>query len=78
MIFSYELENTLKNDNKLDLLEKVSHISNIANIYYVRQNMPLGLGHAVLKAKSFIGDAPFVIALEMISYIILKNQLLNK
>ena len=61
--FSYELENTLKNDNKLDLLEKVSHISNIANIYYVRQNMPFGLGHAVLKAKSFIGDAPFVIAL---------------
>ena len=44
--FSYELENTLKNDNKLDLLEKVSHISNMANIYYVRQNMPLGLGHA--------------------------------
>ena len=58
--FSYELENTLKNDNKL---EKVSHISNIANIYYVRQNMPLGLGHAILKAKSFIGDEPFVIAL---------------
>ena len=61
--FSYELENTLKNDNKLELLEKVSHISNIANIYYVRQNMPLGLGHAILKAKSFIGDEPFVIAL---------------
>ena len=54
--FSYELENTLKNDNKLDLLEKVSHISNMANIYYVRQNMPLGLGHAILKVKPFIGD----------------------
>ena len=61
--FSYELENTLKNDKKLELLEKVSHISNIANIYYVRQNMPLGLGHAILKTKSFIGDEPFVIAL---------------
>ena len=35
----------------------------MANIYYVRQNMPLGLGHAILKAKSFIGDEPFVIAL---------------
>ena len=61
--FSYELENTLKNDNKTGLLEKVAHISNMANIYYVRQNMPLGLGHAILKAKSFIGDEPFVIAL---------------
>ena len=35
----------------------------MANIYYVRQNHPLGLGHAILKAKSFIGDDPFVIAL---------------
>ena len=61
--FSYELENTLKNDHKSELLNKVSHISNMANIYYVRQNMPLGLGHAILKAKSFIGDEPFVIAL---------------
>ena len=61
--FSYELENTLKNDHKSELLDKVSHISNMANIYYVRQNMPLGLGHAILKAKSFIGDEPFVIAL---------------
>ena len=61
--FSYELENTLKTNHKSELLDKVSHISNMANIYYVRQNMPLGLGHAVLKAKSFIGDDPFVIAL---------------
>ena len=35
----------------------------MANIYYVRHNMPLGLGHAILKAKPFIGDEPFVIAL---------------
>ena len=35
----------------------------MANIYYVRQNMPLGLGHAILKAKPFMGDEPFVIAL---------------
>ena len=61
--FSYELENTLKNDNKIELLDKISHISTMANIYYVRQNMPLGLGHAILKAKPFIGDEPFVIAL---------------
>ena len=34
--FSYELENTLKNDNKIKLLDKISHISTMANIYYVR------------------------------------------
>ena len=61
--FSYELENTLKNDNKIELLDKISHISTMANIYYVRQNMPLGLGHTILEAKPFIGDEPFVIAL---------------
>ena len=61
--YSYEMEETLKNSNKDELLSKISHISNMANIYYVRQNMPLGLGHAILKAKSFIGDEPFLIAL---------------
>ncbi|MDY2574180.1 MAG: UTP--glucose-1-phosphate uridylyltransferase GalU [Fusobacterium necrophorum] len=62
--FSYELENTLKKDGKTDLLEKVSHISDMANIFYVRQNFPKGLGHAVLKAKPFIQEEePFIIAL---------------
>lgn len=61
--YSYEMEETLKNSNKNELLSKISHISNMANIYYVRQNMPLGLGHAILKTKSFIGDEPFLIAL---------------
>ncbi|MDX8335499.1 UTP--glucose-1-phosphate uridylyltransferase GalU [Candidatus Cetobacterium colombiensis] len=61
--FSYELENTLERDGKFELLKKIDDISSMANIYYVRQNHPLGLGHAILKAKSFIGDEPFVIAL---------------
>lgn len=61
--FSYELENTLEKDGKFELLKKVDEISSMANIYYVRQNHPLGLGHAILKAKSFIGEDPFVIAL---------------
>ena len=61
--FSYELENTLQKENKIELLEKVDKISSMANIFYVRQNHPLGLGHAILKAKPFIGDEPFVIAL---------------
>lgn len=60
---SYELEDTLKKNNKNALLEKVEDISSMANICYVRQNHPKGLGHAILKAKSFVGDEPFVIAL---------------
>ena len=60
---SYELEDTLKKNNKNTLLEKVEDISSMANICYVRQNHPKGLGHAILKAKSFVGDEPFVIAL---------------
>lgn len=60
---SYELEKTLAQDGKFELLEKVSHISTMANIFYVRQNKPLGLGHAILKAKPFIGDEPFIVAL---------------
>lgn len=60
---SYELEDTLKKNNKNTLLEKVEDISSMANICYVRQNHPRGLGHAILKAKSFVGDEPFVIAL---------------
>ena len=62
--FSYELEDTLKKDKKTELLEKVSHISDMANIFYVRQNFPKGLGHAILKAKPFIQEEePFIIAL---------------
>ncbi|MGL4534269.1 MAG: UTP--glucose-1-phosphate uridylyltransferase GalU [Fusobacteriaceae bacterium] len=61
--YSYELEKTLAQDGKFELLEKVSHISTMANIFYVRQNRPLGLGHAILKAKQFIGDEPFIVAL---------------
>lgn len=61
--YSYELETTLEEKGKTDLLQKVQHLSSMANIFYVRQNKPLGLGHAILKAKPFIGDEPFVIAL---------------
>ncbi|MGL5123943.1 MAG: UTP--glucose-1-phosphate uridylyltransferase GalU [Fusobacteriaceae bacterium] len=61
--YSFELENTLERDGKIDLLKKVNYLSEMVNIYYVRQNKPSGLGHAILKAKSFIGDDPFIVAL---------------
>ncbi|MDU1911888.1 UTP--glucose-1-phosphate uridylyltransferase GalU [Fusobacterium sp.] len=61
--YSYELENTLQKDGKDELLEKIENLSTMANIFYVRQNLPKGLGHAILKAKPFMGDDPFIIAL---------------
>jgi len=61
--YSYELETTLERDGKDEILGRIQHLSSMANIFYVRQNKPLGLGHAILKAKPFIGDEPFVIAL---------------
>ena len=61
--YSYELEKTLEETGKQDFLKMVQRISNMANIYYVRQKQPLGLGHAIGCAESFIGDEPFVVVL---------------
>ncbi len=60
---SYELENMLKQKNKMAMLEVVENISKLANIYYVRQKEPSGLGHAIYMAKSFIGSEPFAVLL---------------
>ena len=60
---SYELENMLKQKNKMAMLEVVENISKLANIYYVRQKEPKGLGHAIYRAKSFIGNEPFAVML---------------
>lgn len=61
--YSYELENILKEKGKIELLKVVEQISNMSNIYYVRQKEPLGLGHAISRAESFIGDEPFLVLL---------------
>jgi UTP--glucose-1-phosphate uridylyltransferase len=60
---SYELEETLYKKNKESLLEQVQRISNLANIHYIRQKEPKGLGDAILCARSFIGDEPFAVLL---------------
>ncbi|WP_071396088.1 UTP--glucose-1-phosphate uridylyltransferase GalU [Bacillus tuaregi] len=60
---SYELEDALLKKNQLTRLDEVQKISNLANIYYVRQKEAKGLGHAILCAKSFIGDEPFAVLL---------------
>ncbi|OXS55449.1 UDP-glucose pyrophosphorylase [Bacillus sp. V-88] len=58
-----ELEMTLLEKGKSDLLEKVQYSSNLANIHYIRQKEPKGLGHAVWCARKFIGDEPFAVLL---------------
>lgn len=60
---SYELEERLKESNKLDEYQMIYDVANMANMYYVRQKEPKGLGHAILCAKSFIGDEPFAVLL---------------
>ncbi|MGG1289942.1 UTP--glucose-1-phosphate uridylyltransferase GalU [Bacillus smithii] len=60
---AWELEHNLAEKGKLDLLEKVRYSSNLANIHYIRQKQPLGLGHAVWCARNFIGDEPFAVLL---------------
>jgi UTP--glucose-1-phosphate uridylyltransferase len=55
---SFELEHTLVEKEKHDLLEEVQNISKLANFVYVRQPKPLGDGHAILCARDVIGDEP--------------------
>jgi UTP--glucose-1-phosphate uridylyltransferase len=60
---SVELELYLEEKNQQERLNQVREISDIANIHYIRQKEPNGLGHAVLVAKSFIGNEPFAVLL---------------
>ncbi|MFS8652584.1 MAG: UTP--glucose-1-phosphate uridylyltransferase GalU [Caldibacillus sp.] len=60
---SYELEDALQEKNKLDVLEEVRKTSNLANISYIRQQEPRGLGDAILCAKKFVGYEPFAVLL---------------
>ncbi|MFL2019581.1 UTP--glucose-1-phosphate uridylyltransferase GalU [Weissella hellenica] len=57
-----ELENNLRDKGKDELLKIVQETTDI-NLYFIRQSHPRGLGDAVLTAKSFIGDEPFVVML---------------
>lgn len=57
-----ELEANLKEKDKLELLKLVEETTGL-NLYFVRQSYPKGLGHAVLQAKAFVGNEPFVVML---------------
>ena len=57
-----ELECRLAADpNKAAILDEVVHISQLANIFYVRQKETKGLGHAIGCAREFVGDEPFAV-----------------
>lgn len=60
---SVELELELEKSNKDEMLEMVKEISDIADIHYIRQKEPKGLGHAILCARAFVGDEPFAVLL---------------
>jgi UTP--glucose-1-phosphate uridylyltransferase len=60
---SPELEQFLEEKGKLDLLDQVQRIANLADFCYIRQQQALGLGHAILMAESFIGKEPFAVLL---------------
>ncbi len=60
---SFELEHYLEKGGKFDQLKEMRAIADMADIHYVRQGDPLGLGHAVSVARQHVGDEPFVVML---------------
>ncbi len=58
-----ELEALLEKTNKLEILNELRDITNIANIQYIRQKETKGLGHAVGLARTFVGNEPFAVIL---------------
>ncbi|WP_214846217.1 UTP--glucose-1-phosphate uridylyltransferase GalU [Exiguobacterium sp. S90] len=58
-----ELENILRQKGKLELLKEVDASTTMAEIHYIRQKEPKGLGHAIWSARHFIGNEPFAVLL---------------
>ena len=69
---NFELETTLEQKQKLDLLKEITEILPAhVSVVSVRQPQPLGLGHAVLCAKSVVGDEAFAV---LLPDVLVKNQ----
>lgn len=76
---NFELESNLSSKGKKELLALVEETTGI-NLHFIRQKRPLGLGHAVLQAKAFVGNEPFIVMLGddiMEDSIPLTKQLIN-
>ena len=59
--YSPELESALEKSGKNEMLAQVREIAQLADITFIRQKEMKGLGHAVLKAKSYVGNEPFAV-----------------
>ncbi len=60
---NFELEYYLEKNGKINQLGEIQALAEMADIHYVRQGEPLGLGHAVLVARKHVGDSPFAVML---------------
>lgn len=60
---AYELEHLLETKGDEDRLDLVSEATGLADIHYVRQGDPLGLGHAIAKSETFVGNEAFAVLL---------------
>ena len=58
-----ELEATLEEKGDVDKLKKVEYSNDLADMHYVRQGDPRGLGHAILRARMHVGREPFAVLL---------------
>ncbi|GAB3037827.1 UTP--glucose-1-phosphate uridylyltransferase GalU [Parafrigoribacterium mesophilum] len=58
-----ELEAALLKKGDTDRLSKVNYSTDLAEVHYLRQGDPLGLGHAILRAKMHVGNQPFAVLL---------------
>jgi len=76
---NFELEYNLEKSGKHELLALVEETTGI-RLHFIRQKRPKGLGDAVLQAKAFVGDEPFVVMLGddiMVDEVPLTKQLIN-
>ncbi len=59
--YPFELEKRLEESGKLEQLEEIRAIANLANFYYVRQKGPMGNGTPIWNARNLVGDEPFLV-----------------
>jgi UTP--glucose-1-phosphate uridylyltransferase len=61
--YAPDLEARLRADGKIKDADAVHNVADMADIFFLRQKETKGLGHAIWRAKSFVGDEPFGILL---------------
>ena len=59
--FSTEYDTALRKQGKTEIADSLREIATMANVYFLRQHEPKGLGHAVACARNFVGDEPFAV-----------------